>query len=335
MANAVIDKNEIVEKDVEELILSADVLINNTIRNINTQLMELYWNIGKMIVEYRRKNDFQYGEAVINRFSKELGIKYGKGFDYSNITRMIKFYKIFSNVAPEQYFIKVNWSHIKEMLRISDFKQIEYYLKEIEDKKLTKNELASLIKSKGYERTISNQRKSKLKNELEKTLKDPIVLNIDNKKRSEKELEKEILNNISNFKREIGNHVMFFESQYKVNINGLTHKVDLVFFDNEINSYILVDLKINKVTNRDVFQMQMYIDYFNKYMKQGKFNKTIGIILCETKDARVETNNEIYQVKYLSEIPKDKELLKIINENKIILLKTEHLKIESKDCIAK
>ena len=104
----------------------------------------------------------------------------------------------------------------------------------------------------------------------------------------------------------------------------------LVFFDNEINSYILVDLKINKVTNKDISQMQMYINYFNKRMKKDKFNNTVGIILCETKDARVETNDEIYQVKYLNEIPKDKELLKIINENKIILLKTEKLKIEGK-----
>ena len=127
--------------------------------------------------------------------------------------------------------------------------------------------------------------------------------------------------------KEIGNSVMLYGRQYKININGLIHKVDLVFFDNEISSYILVDLKINKVTNKDIFQMQMYIDYFNKRMKKSKFNSTVGIILCETKDVRVETKDEIYQVKYLNQIPKEKELLKIINDNKIILLKTEKLEI--------
>ena len=127
--------------------------------------------------------------------------------------------------------------------------------------------------------------------------------------------------------KELGNSVMLYGRQYKVNINGLAHKVDLVFFDNEINSYLLVDLKINKITNKDIFQMQMYVDYFNKKMKRNQFNNTVGIILCETKDARTLTNDDIYQVKYLNEIPKDKDLLKIINDNKIILLKTEELKL--------
>ena len=217
--------------------------------------------------------------------------------------------------------------HIRELLRFKDIITIDYYLNEVENKNLTKDELICSIKSRSYERTIINQRKGKPKNELENKLKDPIILNIENKKRCEKELEKEILNNISNFKREIGDHVMFFESQYKININSLTHKVDLVFFDNNINSYILVDLKINKITNKDIFQMQMYVDYFNKNMRKNKFNNTIGIIFCETKDARTLTNDDIYQIKYLNEIPKDRELLKIINENKIILLKTENLKL--------
>ena len=137
-----------------------------------------------------------------------------------------------------------------------------------------------------------------------------------------------IIKNIFDFMKEIGNLVMLYDRQHKININGLTHKVDLVFFDNEINSYILIDLKINKVTNKDIYQMQMYIYYFNKHMKKDKFNNTVGIILCETKDARVLTHDDIYQVKYLNEIPKEKELLKIINENKIILLKTENLKLD-------
>ena len=134
-----------------------------------------------------------------------------------------------------------------------------------------------------------------------------------------------IIKNIFDFMKEIGNSVMLYGRQYKININGLTHKVDLVFFDNEINSYILLDLKINKITNQDVFQMQMYTNYFNRYMKKGRFNNTIGLILCETKDVRIETNNNIYQIKYLKEIPKEQELLKIINENRVILLKSERI----------
>lgn len=335
--NKIEQYNEIVEKDVTELVERADILINKTITKINYELINLYWSIGKSVNDYRSEYNSNYGSEVIKKFSEELYIKYGKNFNLRNIYHSIRFYELFpilnlGSKSDENWYLgtkfkSINWSHIRELLKFKDIATIHFYLNEVENKNLTKDELINIIKSKSFERTIINQRKGKLKNDIEKNLKDPIILHIDNKKRSEKELEKEILNNISDFKREIGDHVMFFESQYKINIKGLIHKVDLVFFDNDINSYILVDLKINKVTNRDIFQMQMYINYFNIHMKKDKFNNTIGIILCETKDARVETNDGIYQVRYLNEIPKDKELLKIINDNKIILLKTEELKL--------
>jgi len=327
MPTILLDKKEKIEKDVEKLILSADLLIENTIVKINYELINLYWSIGKLVNDYRKENNSSYGDNVYTMFADSLRLKYGKGFTRRNINNMCLFNKLFENWHLGANFKNINWSHIRELLKFKDAVIINFYLNEIENKNLTKDGLINIIKSSSFERTISNQRKGNPKNEIEKKLKDPIILNIENKKRSEKELEKEILNNISNFKREIGDHVMFFESQYKINNKGLIHKVDLVFFDNDINSYILVDLKINKVTNRDISQMQMYVDYFNKHMKKDKFNNTIGIILCETKDVRVEIKDEIYQVKYLNEIPKDKELLNIINDNKIILLKTEKLKL--------
>ena len=327
MTTTLINKKEIMEKDVDKLVSTADILIENTISKINYELINLYWSIGKLVNDYRKENNSSYGDSVYIMFADKLSIKYGKGFSRRNINNMCLFNKLLENWHTCAKFENISWSHIRELLRFKDEKTINYYLNEIESKKLTIEELLFVIKSKSFERTISNQKKGELKNEIEKNLKDPIILNVGNKKRSEKELEKEILSNISNFKREIGSQVMFFESQYKINIKGLIHKVDLVFFDNDINSYILVDLKINKVTNRDIFQMQMYVDYFNKYMKKDKFNNTIGIILCETKDIRIETRDEIYQVKYLNEIPKEKELLKIINDNKIILLKTDNLKL--------
>ena len=328
MITILLDRKETVEEDVEKLVYSADVLISNTISKINYELINLYWSIGKLVNDYRKENNSSYGDNVYTMFADKLSFKYGRGFSRRNINNMCLFNKLLENWHMCAKLENVSWSHIRELLRFRDESIINYYLNEIENKKLTIEELLFAIKSKSFERTISNQRKDRLRNEIEKNLKDPVILNIHNKKRSEKELEKEILNNISNFKREIGSNVMFFESQYKINIKGLIHKVDLVFFDNEIDSYILVDLKINKVTNRDIFQMQMYIDYFNKHMKKAKFNNTVGIILCETKDIRVLSNENIYQVKYLGEIPKDKELLKIINDNKIILLKTEDLKLD-------
>ena len=125
---------------------------------------------------------------------------------------------------------------------------------------------------------------------------------------------------------EIGNNIALMSRQHKININGLIHRVDLVFIDADIESYILIDLKIGKVSNKDILQMQMYVEYFSKERSKTGF-KTYGLILCETKDSRLIQHVNIYQIKYLHEIPKDKELLKIIEENKIILLKIEQVKI--------
>ena len=103
------------------------------------------------------------------------------------------------------------------------------------------------------------------------------------------------------------------------------------FFSDLEKSFLFLYFFRKKEGNRkDVSQMQFYVDYFNKYEKDMYDNNTVGIILCETKDVRVETNEDIYQIKYLNEIPKEQELLKIINENKVILLKTADLKLNEK-----
>ena len=327
MTIAMIENKDVINKEVEVLIEQADVVIVNTVKKIKFEMILMYWQLGKIIYEYKKENDSKYGDEVVELFSEKLFLKYGSGFGRTNIRSSMNFYHFFRKSPTSGEFENVTWSHWREVININNINVIMFYLKELNDKKLTVAQLRQKLKSRSYERTIGNQRKGKVKNEIEKTLKDPLILNIEDKKRTEKELEEMIIQNVFDFMKEIGNSVMLYGRQYKININGLTHRVDLVFFDNEINSYLLVDLKISKVTNRNILQMQMYIDYFNRRMKNDGFNNTIGIILCETKDSRLIENEGIYQIKYLNEIPKDKELLKIINENKIILLKTENLNL--------
>ena len=232
------NENEIIEKDVSALVGKADKLINNNIIKINCELMNLYWSIGKLVGDYRSKSVSDYGKEVIKRFSEELYIKHGKSFNLRNIYHAIRFYEIFPNLNLASNFKNVNWSHIRELVKFKDIVIINFYLNEIENKNLTKDELINNIKSKSFERTISNQRKDKLKNEIENTLKDPIILNIENKKRSEKQLEDEIIKNVFSFMNELGDAVSLFGRQYKININALIHKVDLVFLDYKTNTFI-------------------------------------------------------------------------------------------------
>jgi len=294
MKNFLIDKG-ILEEDVEKLLNKADILIENTTRKINYEIIMMYFNIGEMITEYKKENNSKYGDSVVKVFKDKIFLKYGSGFNKSNIYYAIKFYNFFPNnqlheqkdeqkseqifqpagisskseqnlqpaanskihqtknkqIFPTSgksskhknvsidIFKTITWSHIIEILNISDFKIMNYYINEVKNKKLTRVELRSSIKSKSYERSIIVQKDCHITNKIEKTLKAPIILNIKDKKRTERELEDDIVKNVSNFKKELGSIVTFYERQYKLNINGLLHKVDLVFLDYETKHFYL------------------------------------------------------------------------------------------------
>ena len=152
------NEKEIVEKDLKVLVDKADGLISNTIRNINYELVTMYWSLGKMIAEYKTQNNSKYGDGVVKRLSEELYHKYGSGFSWRNIYDAINLYKLFRKLPPAAKFKNTSWSHYREIVNCKDRKIIDFYLREVENKNLTKLELREYIKSQGYERTISNQR---------------------------------------------------------------------------------------------------------------------------------------------------------------------------------
>ena len=157
------DKNKTIENDVEELLSSADTLICNTISKINDGLIALYWNIGKLVNDYKKKNNSSYGDRVIEKFSDELSIRHGKGFSKRSIRRMSQFNKIFENTTARSQSNKainwppvaksqnITWSHIIELMKFNDIEIVNFYLNETENKKLSKRELISAIKSKSFE----------------------------------------------------------------------------------------------------------------------------------------------------------------------------------------
>ena len=227
-------ETKVKEEDIAKLIISADAIIENTVKRINQEIVAMYWNLGKIITKYKNKNNSGYGDAVIKRFSKELTLKYGSGFGETNTKYAVRFYLQFLKSPLGDFFKDVPWSHYREILLINDQDKVIFYLNEI------------------------------------------------------------------------------------------IHRIDLIFYDGDTGTYILMDLKINKISNQDLIQMKMYIKYFNE---EKHISNTLGVILVETKDLRIIKSKDVYQIKYLNEMPKKNELQKIINENKVILLKTESLKL--------
>ena len=95
MATTLLDKNEIIEKDVELLINKADIIIENTVKKINFEMILMYWQLGKMICDYKKENNSKYGDAVVELFSDNLSLKYGRRFGLTNIKSCINFYNVF------------------------------------------------------------------------------------------------------------------------------------------------------------------------------------------------------------------------------------------------
>ena len=124
MTTILLDKKETIEEDVEKLVSSADILINNTISKINYELINLYWSIGKLVGDYQSESISNYGKDVIKRFSEELYIKHGKSFNLRNIYHAIRFYEIFPNLNLGSNFRNVSWSHIRELLKLIIKKEV-------------------------------------------------------------------------------------------------------------------------------------------------------------------------------------------------------------------
>jgi len=137
MKNTIIDKNKIIEKDLELLINKADLIIENTIKKINYEIILMYWNLGKIVFEYKKKHNSRHGDSVVETFSKELSLKYGRGFGLTNIKSCLNFYNVFKKSPTSDEFENITWSHCREIINIGNIKMILFYLKEVNHKKLT------------------------------------------------------------------------------------------------------------------------------------------------------------------------------------------------------
>ena len=208
------------------------------------------------------------------------------------------------------------------MVSIENNDEINYYLNEIFNSKWSRNYLREQKKTKSYQRLICNQKENSTK-PIEKTLKDPIRL-ADKEVKTEKELENAILDNLDEFMLELGNNYCYKGRQQKMFINNSIYRVDLVFYNLKLKCYVLVDLKIGKIKRSDISQMDMYINYYNKNEKAKSDNKTIGIILTSSKNLDINeyinSDENIYQVKYVTKMPGVDELMSIIKTNRIFLL---------------
>lgn len=325
--------------NIEDLYSKVSILLEksriNLRKTVNTFMVSTYFEVGKLIVEEEQNGEerAKYGKNIIENLSKKLTKEYGKGFSRRNLEYMRKFYSAYSITQTASAEFKLSFSHYLILMRMENIEERNFYEIEAVNNDWSLAELQRQFNSVLYERLVLSRDKEKVKElslegqiiEKPKDLiKDPYILEflgLDQLPHySENQLETAIINHIEKFIMELGKGFLFQGRQVKFSFEEEHFFVDLVFYNRILKCFVLIDLKIGKLKHQDIGQIQMYVNYYDRYVKMDDENKTIGIIICKEKNDTLveitlpEGNEQIFASKYLTVLPSKEELKKIVDE---------------------
>ena len=272
--------------NIKELLINNDITKKVKNYSINKSDLDTYYDVGKVLSEAGK----QYGGGIIKEYSRRLTKELGKGYTFTALTRMKKFYILCEKLATVSQLL--TWSHYCEILSIDNIESSLYYIKLVEQQNLSVRQLRSKIKSKEYER-LPQETKNKLMMKEEVNVKDlvPNPILIKNKNNatviSEKALHKLILEDIESFMKELGDSFSFIGSEYKIKIGDRYNYIDLLLFNYKFNSFVVVELKITEFKVEYISQVQKYMNYIDKNIKEITHNNTIGIVICKKENKYV------------------------------------------------
>ena len=244
-----------------------------------------YYEIGKLLNEAGKK----YGAGIIKEYSKKLVLEVGTKYNERTLRRMRQLYLLFKRQKWSPVSTKLSWSHYSELLSIKNDDKLSYYLNLSVIQNIGVRELREKIKSKEYER-LPDETKNKIIKEEKLDVKDlvpnPILIKNTNNIEiiTEKVLHNLILEDIETFMRELGNNFSFIGSEYKIKIGNTYHKIDLLLFNIKYNAYVVVELKVSEFKVEYISQVQKYMNYIDKNIKEITNNNTIGILICKREN---------------------------------------------------
>lgn len=317
---------------------------------VNLSMVYTYYEIGKRIFleEQSGQERAGYGKYLIKELSEYLTEQFGKGFSITNLKQMRQFYLIYTNDQIGQkvsdqfgnlpttdngrkFFL--SWSHYLKLMRIDNVDERHFYeigsakndwslaeLKRQYDSSLFERISLSIDKDKIYRLSQEGQ----IIGNPEDMVKDPYVLEFlglpELPEYTETELESKIIDHLQTFLLELGTGFAFIGRQVRFTFEEEHFRVDLVFYNRLLRSFVLFDLKIGELKHQDIGQIQMYVNYYDRKVKLQEENPTIGIILCKDKNQSVvemtlpEDNSQIFASKYQTVLPSKEELQKLLNE---------------------
>ena len=301
---------------------------------INATMIATYWNIGKRIVEEEQngKQRAEYGKELIKSLAKELIQEYGSGFSERYLRAFRKFYLIMPNYQIwKSRFPNLTWTHIFRTLRVGNDEAIRWYLENASQQMWNVQTLSRNISTQYYERNL-RQPTSPLNasgvsaNQKEEILKNPLIAEFlgfkSDESFSERDLESSIITHLRDFLMEMGRGFAFVARQQHIRTEAEDYFIDLVFYNVVLKCYVLIDLKVGKITHQDVGQMDMYVRMYDEIKRTEGDNPTIGIVLCSETDADIakysilKGNEQIFATKYKLYLPTEEQLRREIERQK-------------------
>lgn len=276
-------------KEIETLIKKVEIGKEIRERQINYELVDAYWNIGKLIVDAQGgKEKSKYGDKLLKEWSEKLTQEYGKGYDYTNLSRFRQLYLYFPIIGPVGQ--QLNWTIIRTILPIKDENKRNYYINLCVKNNLSKRELIKEIKSNSFERLELKPDKVEIITStsvpaITENFKNPILLNLNgNKVENEKDLEKLIYSQLSYVFMQLGNDFTWVGNQYKISDGNKNYYIDMLLYNVNYNCYVVVEIKCRSLKKEDKGQTEFYMTLVDKYKKRANNNPTIGIIITREQD---------------------------------------------------
>ena len=307
-----------------------DIIIQSrsrVFRMVNATLLDTYWNIGRLIVEDEQEGNTKsiYGKATLKNLSKELTLEFGKGFDYTNLTNMRNFYLAFPILDALRQ--ELSWTHYRLLSRVDSEQKRMYYLNESIEGNWNSRTLQRQINSLSFDRVLENKNDASKQETIQNIIKDPYIFEFlgleNNKKNTENKIESAIIEHIQKFLLEFGKGFAFVARQQHIVTDTSDFYIDLVFYNYILKCFVIIDLKTTELSHKDIGQIDMYVRMYDDLKKSDNDNPTIGLLLCTQKDETIvkysvlNDKNNLFASKYVMYLPKEEELKKIIEQDRI------------------
>ncbi|MDY2957077.1 MAG: PDDEXK nuclease domain-containing protein [Lachnospiraceae bacterium] len=325
--------NKLVSNNAEytDLLQNIGTALNNgrqkAVNQVNRAIVETNWNIGRYIVEYEQAGHekAEYGSEILKRLSHDLIERYGKGFGMSNVNKMRKLYLTFPIL--QTLSAKLSWSHYVELLKINDPQERSFYMHECEQNNWGVRELKRQMNSMLFQRLALSKNKEEVMMLAEKgqiiekpedVVKDPYIFEFVGLPElpvyKEGDLEKALIDNLSQFLLELGKGFTYVGRQQRINIGGRIFKIDLVFYHRILKCFVLIDLKRGEVQHEDIGQMNLYLNYYREEMNTPGDTEPIGIVMGAYEDklmvkyATQNISNQLFVSRYQLYLPDKNQL---------------------------